>query len=243
MKNIRDSFQADLDRWLRLAKSLVALEIFGEDQLEKLIKNDPEHKISMGVGTPPPPDRKKVLAKDLLTELQSNHGIVQEIVHGYLIQIWYEFLRKIFEKILEEHFSGQRYYPNAPNIKIGLNFAEDDDSNIISNIQKKASKSFDFIDNDEKMGKIAKSLKTKINQGLQDRIIKHIIVRNVIQHNRGVLRDEDLQKLGCQGGNISLIDDQNKPKQYKQGDRVVISYWEVEALKNDLYEASNQLIP
>ncbi|MCT7979760.1 hypothetical protein [Laspinema olomoucense] len=243
MKNIRDLFQADLDRSLKLAKSLVALEIFGENQLEKLIKNDPEHKISMGVGTSLHPDIEKVLTKDLLTELQSNPGIVQEIVHGYLIQVWYEFLGQIFQAILHEHFCGPNDYSKLPKINVQLDLAISNSSNIVSNIEEKAANWFEHEKNHEKINKIEKYLEISIDENLKQRIKKYIIVRNVIQHNRGVLRDQDLETLGRKGGNITLINDSQQHQAYTAGERVMISYWEVEALKNDLYEASNQLIP
>ena len=74
---------------------------------------------------------------------------------------------------------------------------------------------------------------------LKERIKKHIIVRNIFQHNEGVIREYDIKKMGNRP--INVLGPDVEPMEYGVGTLPNITYWELERLCSDFSDAAKIL--
>jgi len=138
-----------------------------------------------------------------------NRNTFLEMIHGFYVQAWSSFLDSVFESMLEKHFSGTQIYKIQP-IPIQFLSIEDTPDRLLENIKRRVSEHFsNQIALPDKTMILEKSLGLELSPDLKNNIKKHIIVRNVIQHNQGKLRERDLKTLGhnaliypCSNGEI-----------------------------------------
>jgi hypothetical protein len=76
---------------------------------------------------------------------------------------------------------------------------------------------------------------------LKQQIKKAIIVRNLLEHNHGIVRDKDRAQTGT--NSIKLIDESCQEKDFKTDEKVQITIYELFRLKQVLYHAAKELIP
>jgi|GEM_PF-6545697 len=184
-----------------------------------------------------------------------NRDMPLEIFHAYFVQAWYSFLDNIFELILEQHFAGSKSYEIEP-ISVKFRSSEDTPANLADNIRQRVWESFsNRMSPDEKLKVIAKALNVSFPQALKRSIRKHVLVRNVFQHNRGRLRVRDLRylqseelKYPCTEGeeqgdyyNPDQIRDY-RLKFYRVDDVVRIDAMVLDQIYYDLVEAAKQLV-
>jgi len=125
-----------------------------------------------------------------------NRNAFLAMIHGFYVQAWLSFCDNVFERMLEKHFSGVQIY-KIPPMPIQFISIEDTPDKLLKNIKYRVGEYFsNNIPAVEKHNILGKSLKTEMTLALKNNIKKHIIVRNVIQHNQGQLRERDLQLLG-----------------------------------------------
>lgn len=247
MQEIRDTFQKELDELLLLAKGFIALINFGKFYLEQF---DPNTEFSVHVRHESPllPSVTSELVNfgDILNIYGHNQNAIEEMIHTQSVQKWHDFLGKVYEQILIEQLGGKKSYAALNNVsikKIDLSTAEA--NNIITKVQESALSSFNFEPADKRLDTIITALERKktIPNELKKAIQKHITVRNVFQHNNGVLRTDDIKKWDKGATEITLLDKDAIPEQKKAGDALIITYWELEAVKQDFYQAASLLIP
>jgi hypothetical protein len=246
MQGIRDSFQTDLDDLLLLAQGLLVLTGFGKDVINKSLGLSPDLDPYLLV---PEPYLFKTNseARDLLEVLNiytKHQTAVQEMIHGQFVQKWLDFLDRMFGQILDGHLSGRASYPDlSGSIELKLDLLDLSailGPNLIPIIQESALRWFNFLKPEDKLKKIKKALKVASDETLERAVKKHILVRNLFQHNNGVLRQDDIDRLGLKA--ITLLDDFNKPIEFKVGERLIVSFCELNAVRDDLYKMASLLI-
>lgn len=247
MQEIRDSFQKELNELLLLAKAFIVVTRFGKLYLEQF---DPNTEFCIHVRHEhlplPSISSEFVIFKDILNIYEQHQNAIEEMIHTEFVQKWHDFLGNVFEQILIEQLAGKKCYKVLDNVsikKIDLSTAEP--NNIITKVQESALNSFNFEPADKRLDTIMTALdKKKIIPGdLKKAIQKHITVRNVFQHNNGFLRSDDITKLDKGATEITLLDKDAIPEPKKAGDALIITYWELEAVKQDFYKAASLLIP
>ena len=124
-----------------------------------------------------------------------NLNMPLELFHAYLVQAWYGFLDNVFERMLEEHFAGRAVYEMA-SIPVQFKPSDDTPNSLADNILTRAAEHFaNRTTPDEKLRLLVKARKVDLPDKLTLSIRKHVVVRNVCQHNRGTLRPRDLVRL------------------------------------------------
>jgi hypothetical protein len=246
MKKIRDCFQQELVESLQIAHSLIAISSLGEEPLLENMKKNPEsgHQFAIPIPGAMGIEIAKLnfmTWKDIFATYHAHKAAIHELVHAQMVQKWYDFLNQLFEKVVKDHFSGVKSYPKVPQLKVTIDFSIDNSTTLIQNIPERAREWFDFIKAEEKINKIEKILGIQIDQQLKSSIKKHIIVRNILEHNNGVIRDRDVKDLGSQV--INLFDDSATDKDFKVGDRVKITFYELLRIRHDFHKAASIMIP
>lgn len=187
---------------------------------------------------------------------QENRIMPFELFHAYFVQAWYGFLDNLFERMLVEHFTGSKIY-EIRAIQVQFVSSEDTPDALVNNIKRRVWENFsNKFPPDEKLRIIMKALNANITKELKTNIGKHVVIRNVFQHNRGRLRDRDLitlksdcLKYPCGDGeeqgdyyNPNQIQDYHM-KVYRVGDAIKIDTVVLDQVYYDLVEAAKELIP
>jgi len=109
-------------------------------------------------------------------------------------------------------------------------------SNLRKSIATATSESFSFRPYDYKIEILCKAFKVTDGLPLKSVLKKHVEIRNIFQHSRGIVRQTDLDKIGGAGFDI-LQEDQTK-KIYGVGDTIILTLCEVLYLNKAINEIS-----
>lgn len=238
-------FALNLALSINMAHSLTALVRWGQIALKAHLDRYPEAAFMVGIGHPetatvstmPRPVR-------LLLEVFSQRDTVtDELIHAQVIQYWHDFLDELLLELARRHFTGSRTYPGLGTIQLRLDCRQVDHSCLVDQVVERAAREFAFMEAMDKLRLAARALGVSIPQELTRAIRKDVMVRNVLQHNDGMLRDEDLKRLGLKGAGLPLLDKSGEERRHHPGDRVAISFWELMITCADLLDAAWLLIP
>ncbi|MBD2536921.1 hypothetical protein H6G97_50005 [Nostoc flagelliforme FACHB-838] len=157
---------------------------------------------------------------------------ISELVFLRIIQVWYEFINQLVEHLVKERLAGCKNYP-----KIQILMSKITSKDEIPKIIEK----FDRTSNIKKLTEIENYLERKIDEEYRERIKLAITVRNLLEHNQGVIRESDLKLVASTS--IKLINQSCQEQDFLIGEKVEITIYEVFRLKQAFYHASKQLIP
>jgi hypothetical protein len=245
LSGIGRKFGLNLALSVNMAHSLTALVRWGEIALKAHLDRYPEATFVVGIGHPetatvsttPRPVR-------LLLEVFSQRDTVaNELIHAQVIQYWHDFLDELLLELARRHFTGWRIYPGLGTVQLRLDCRRVGDPCLVDQVVEGAGREFGFMEAMDKLRLAARALRVSIPQELSRAIKKDVTVRNVLQHNDGILRDEDLKRLGLKGAGLPLRDNSGEERRHHAGDRVAISFWELMAACANLLDAAGLLIP
>lgn len=228
-------FQSELRTWFNIAHSLVAIADLGYDKIEEqIVIDDIDYTFSVPItttfGISFATLNKLPYSKILGIYLEHKQAIV-ELVFGRIVQIWYDFLNRMYEQILKETFAGVKTYTGIQDLVNGKNVEDID----------KMVKEFDLRTGGvRKIEKMETYLDKKIDDDYKQRITVCITVRNLLEHNQGFIRQSDLDNLESQS--IKLINLSFQEQDFLVSERVEITIYELFRLKQCFYYASKQLI-
>ncbi|OUL27061.1 hypothetical protein BV378_10270 [Nostoc sp. RF31YmG] len=237
LQNIRNKFQFDLREWFNKAHSFVAITSLGIDIVQDEINT---HNSFYSFAVPISTSLGESLAE--ISKLQysemfaiylTHKEVITELFYGRIIQLWYDFLNQIIEQLVRVSFIDSSKYPKLHE---KISFIKTIDENI-----KIIRRNFDNSSGVDKIDKVEEYLGQKIDENLRQLIKVAITVRNLLEHNQGVIRDRDLNVLNITA--IELINESCQEQDYFIDQKVRISIYEVYRLKNIFYHTSNQLIP
>jgi hypothetical protein len=215
-----------------------------------------QEKVISAIKTPSQGFKEQITQwRSSLVGYRENRNMPLELFHAYFVQAWYGFLDNLFERILDEHFSGLKTY-EIKAMQVEFISSEDTPNTLVNNIRKRVWENFsNKLQPKEKLTIIMRALNVDIPETLKMNILEHVAVRNVFQHNRGKLRDRDLNffksgnlKYPCGDGeeqgdyyNPNQIKDYHM-KIYQVGDTIKIDTVVLDQVYYDLVEAANKLI-
>ena len=160
-----------------------------------------------------------------------------ELTHGVLIQEWQHFLSGIFAEGVVYYLSG--YDLDTPKITIKLKelnptmkIAE-----MHKNIASQAAESFDnsyhhLLNQSCTLFKLKEFKKSESGKEME----KHVIIRNLFQHNKGKIRSQDIQKNDDKP--FEILNDKKQQQSYKEGQKILLSLAEIEKLSNTIEKYS-----
>ncbi|MGI8499956.1 MAG: hypothetical protein ACR2LR_02285 [Hassallia sp.] len=243
LKKIRDYFQNDLREWFDIAHTLIAITSLGSWKVIEYMQSNSDASYSFAVpiavnGSLNLASLNKLSYEKMFQTYHNHKGAIAELVYERLIQRWYDFLSQIIEQIVKYHITGVKSYPKIPKVKIEVNFSDD---KFLEQFPTLIKDSFDFQKNIEKTKLIEDCLEQKIDDEFKQQIKKAIITRNLLEHSQGIIRTKDTKDLGI--NSIKLIDDHCVEKEFKVGERVEITIYELFRLKQAFYNTSKILIP
>jgi len=241
--NIRDKFQASLRDWFDIAHALIATTSIGAETVIGYMQSNPDASYSFAVPVIINEDQSfasinKLSYEEIFKRYFSHKGAITELVYGRIVQQWYDFLNQIIEQVVKDHITGVKIYPKIPKVEVKLDFSTE---NILEEVPRLIKESFDFKKNYEKTKLLEDCLEQKIDENLKKEIKKAIIVRNILEHNQGFIRNKDLKDTGS--NSIKLINSSCQEQDWKSGEKIEITIYELYRLKNLFYHISKQLIP
>lgn len=164
------------------------------------------------------------------------------LTHAFIIQEWHIFLDNVFAMVIVHKLLHKKVISNFPKMNVKIDFSDVDLSTVSkarNYICDKLKETFSYDPYDEKIDKIKKlvDLKPYITTELPF-IKKNVIVRNIFQHQKGVVSSGDLTRLG---GSLTLLGDANAPVSFNAGDQLHISKTEIKALYETFHNTTKNL--
>lgn len=244
MQLIRDDFHASIRTEIEVALGLYFVLNVGRVQYAQIANSYPNSRAFVGSGNPISNPRTIAFAPThsfVSNTLAAQPNLVFEGFHASIVQHWFDFLLKVYTFCAGEAISGVRHR-NIPDIDIAYNFERAPGVSLETSLVIACREAFDFKQADEKLRVVRTALGVDL-QGVQSevRVIKeNIIIRNMIQHNKGIIRDEDLRRLGA---NSISCDEGNAVIQKVAGDRVQRTAYDLEACVTAMMTVSSVLVP
>ena len=150
------------------------------------------------------------------------------LVHAGLIQEWNIFLDSIFGEVLLYYLEiGDR--SKLPSQRFDLDKLEPKSlPDIRSSISNAAKESFSFDPYNKRIETLCGIFNIKKDSALDKEMTKHVVSRNIFQHNRGEIRETDTAKIGQ--NHFEVLDEDGNRKQYTEGQKIVLTLPEIEHL-------------
>jgi len=146
-----------------------------------------------------------------------------QLTHAILIQEWNIFLDSIFKEAVL-HYLRKKKRDKLPKIKLQLKRLELEKlSTLRESISEAAEVAFSSMSYPERLGLLSKLLRISPAKTLKENMNKHRLVRNCLQHNRGIIRPRDLPACGF----IELKNDKGEKVKYKEGKKLNLSQTDV----------------
>lgn len=173
-------------------------------------------------------------------QLQQNRNVLYELYLTEIIQHWFDFLSDIYRKAVCDTLRCNANYA-LPKIQVRIDFNEAS-SNINSHIEEIASNNFDFLSADEKLKVIRKTLSINLTAIQSDiNLIRiNVKVRNILQHNLGVVSSDDLSELGVSSIDV---DEGNSIKSIIADQKITRTAFDIENLVTSLATVVKTLVP
>ena len=153
------------------------------------------------------------------------------LVQATLVQEWLIFLDSVFgEAVL--YCLKNNLASRLPMLSLGVKKLEPTSLvKMRESICYALREAFSFNRNyPDKIKTLHKMFKVPADKKLQGEMKKHVTIRNIFQHHRGVIRPRDLNAIGKQ--DFEMLDDAGNQKAYKKGELIVLSKLEVVSLKD-----------
>ncbi|MCK6565122.1 MAG: hypothetical protein L6Q80_10275 [Dehalococcoidia bacterium] len=235
----RDRFRARMEDAFRLTVSLGIAVQLGTRWMVDNVAKFPDATVHQGVG---PPTATKVMTRpfpmaEAVQVLQAKPQLTTELVHGLVVQWWYEFLEEAYESLVRAHLTGTRPAPQLGRLELRLDTAPG--VALVDAVVEGAVRNFHFVPNPEKLRRLAKILGLVPNKDNEAFQLVHITVRNVIEHAKGRLGADDLRRLGVKS--IRLLDGEHDFREFTAGDQLVLTTWEALRVVRHLGELADEM--
>jgi hypothetical protein len=242
---IRGKFILNVGHSMDMANSLTALVRRGQAELSAHVARYPEATFTVGLGDPETATLRTRARpiRALLDVFSQRDTVTNELIHAQVIQYWHDFLDELLAELVRRHLAGSRPYVGLGAIDLKLDCREITPANLVDRLVERAAKEFAFMESMEKLRVAAKALSASVPDTLMRAVRKHVTVRNVLQHNDGILRHEDLRRLGLAGAGLPMTDSKGEPAVCHAGERVAVSFWELMLVCGDLCDAAMLLVP
>ncbi|MBH0562944.1 hypothetical protein I3A51_04525 [Salmonella enterica] len=244
MQTLRDEFIAEVTKLTTEAMGVYVILLLGTGHHTEIANDYPDAPIQIGTGHPDLPGARSVknyipTHKEIHTKLTGNRELIFELFLSQLVQKWFDFLNRIYEKALNENLVNNGTYP-IPIAKARIDLSANP-LDFILDIKTSACREFDFLNSKEKMKTIINILGAKQRISHSDKLIlnENIAIRNIFQHAGGIVDKKSLDDLGIQ----SLQSDEGrKIINIKAGDQAIRTAYDIEIFTNTLINIAKSLI-
>ena len=244
MQSIRTNFQTKIETTLSNAVGTSVVLQIGVHHHAVHAKRTPNARLFVGVGPPGEAGSRAVQAapthRAIHQLLKQNGNILYELHLAELVQHWFDFLSDLYQKIISEKLRRSANY-TPPKTKIHFDF-DDASNDVITHIEEMTQKEFDFLNADEKLKAIRKSLNVDLSSYTQDEmtIRANVKIRNISQHGLGIVDASDLRKLGISS---FQVDQGGAIDQVGVGQRITRTAFDLENLVGAMTNISGALVP
>ena len=242
LAQIRDSLNEGTNSDITLASALLTIEQKGAAWMVGHVLAFPEATLTVGTGEPGAGELQGLHTaplRETLRTYRANPDAIERLIHGSLIQRWNDFLDSAFKCLLQEHFSGQRLCSGVKDLRVTLNLSEDTSDNVLAHVIERAVESFSFKSHMDRLALCERSLGVRVQADTKAVLTKHVIVRNIVQHSGGQVRELDLRRLGV--NYLVLCNDRQEEVRLSAGDLVRLSFCDLVDAKETLHEAAAEL--
>lgn len=214
--------------------------IMAHKQLEKI---DPHAKVMIYANNPSVPGRhikQTTTIRSIYSKLSQNERLIFEIYLSKIIQLWFDFLEDLYKYALTNNlYHKGRYSVPTEKLKIDLSISSEE---IKKEIIDKAVENFSFLSAKEKLSRIKKiyNMKTELHDNKDINLINiNIQIRNIIQHNMGIIQKSDLDILGV--NEIEEDEGISKKVLKKEGDKILRTPFDIENLVEAMINSANKI--
>lgn len=152
------------------------------------------------------------------------------LTHALVVQEWQIYLDASFEKAITQSLA-KGSVPKTQLISVDMSEIHWGKlSSIRKGLARQLRERFSFLSYDAKMGNLRKLYVFGSSDRIRVRMKTHVIVRNVFQHNRGVVRSDDLKRLGLAA--LVLYRKRSPPRSFKAGAPITLATNDIEELVN-----------
>lgn len=229
LNGIIDNFINDVNSVFKeflYSKTIYDIGIDKLDQYSDQFSISPMVGINLSVEPIPMPDIKEFRV--------TFPSFIYEVYHGKFVQSWIYFVEDIFSFFLDLHFEGKRTFKEFEG-PIKLDFKNIDIRKNINALIKDT-----IIDDFNNKGYVKKF--KLINDGIfkferkkEDEftiVRNNVEIRNLIQHNKGIVDISGLKKLGSK--EIKIMDKNGEYEIYREHDKIILSIPEIFEFKRSI---------
>lgn len=246
MKLVKEAFVNSLERELLAAISLSCVVDMGKTHFESRAE-ELKGKFRHGFISVNEPQlgqfaNANVAIEEAYEFVKFNPWLVIEIFHGLMIQSWFQFLFGIYVEMIYDTRHGHRTYP-IDKVRVPVDPEVLSKEYLPDTIRRSLMDNFDFQKAEEKLRIVAKGLGKKVEHlepelGI---IRQEILVRNLIQHNKGNIRIDDIEQ---NRGPFSRVDKSaGRIKQFSSGNRIERDLYDLRMLAGVMHRISDKLLP
>ncbi len=170
--------------------------------------------------------------------------VFENAMQVLIVELWLQFLRDAYRDAVRHHVTGA-----TPSIWLGDKgfglrpirgqFAGTAEPLALADaVADAAAEHFSFSEAPKRATELAKVLGREVWPNPVETQRHHVLMRNIIVHNAGVVRETDAKKAG---GVFRIKDRRGKRIEVRAGDRVVLSVWDLLELIPELQRLADQL--
>lgn len=173
--------------------------------------------------------------------VKTNSTLVFEVFHNLMIQSWFQFLSGLHREMIYSLRHAERKY-DIDKKKISISLELLSKKHLPDVIFHDICDDFERENADKKISIVLKGLgKNSATLEPELSIIRQeIIVRNLIQHNKGVIRDEDIEKNGKSFTKVDMT--AGRIEKLSAGQRIQRDLSDIRKLAAVFYSISEKLL-
>jgi len=169
--------------------------------------------------------------------------------HGCLISEWHSFLNRVFGELADCCLTKGDSDLVTKNLEVSLKGADfSTKTKLRESIKEVLCEKFSSKGHQERLGKLRKILKinnectdqTKLDNinALTKTIIKHIVVRNCLEHADCKVRERDLRYAGY-GDKIPMLNTDSSTREFSEGEEIFVSQNDISELEKAILDYMN----
>lgn len=158
------------------------------------------------------------------------------LVHASLVQEWTIFLDSVFSQAVL-YLLKVGNVEKLPEETLDLKYLDPSNmGNLRKSIANIACENFSFRPYDKKIKIICSMFGVEDDSGNSAsdsaKMRKHVEIRNVFQHNRGIVRKKDLERIGIKS--FKILQDDQSIEEYVEGNKIILTLCEIQNLNNTI---------
>lgn len=221
--------------FLRNSKDLV--DEFGKVEAAQSFGSEVGDSFSRHLGSPQP----RTGASTITTgpaPLTWKSGAIQRIrvaLHASLVQEWHTYLNAVYERVAWECLTRKKDISSLSSLRVRLEGLDAEDApglrRSICRVARSAFSDKGYEDRIPMLNKVFGWVPDDATRAAQATTRKHVKIRNIFQHNRGVLNEQGAKDLGVPPGSaLGLSDDRGNAQQCSIDHTIMLSRCEIQQL-------------